>query len=62
MSILNLLEWKWDGGIVLVWENVFVLRKFMLKYLKLKWTDISGEREGDRERNRTQMRLNVNNW
>lgn len=53
MSILNLLGWKWDGGIVLVWENVFDLRKFMLKYLKLKWTDISGEREGDRERNRT---------
>lgn len=47
---------------MLVWENVFVLRKFMLKYLKLKWTDISGEKEGDRERNRAQMRLNVNNW
>lgn len=42
-----------------MWENVFVLRKFMLEYLELKWTDISGEREGDRERNRAPMGLNA---
>lgn len=47
---------------MVVWANVFVLRKFMLKYLELKWTDISGEREGDKERNRVQVGLNVSNW
>lgn len=40
-----------------MWENVFVLRKFMLRYLELKWTDVSGEREGDRKGNRAQMSL-----
>lgn len=40
------MGWKWDGGVVVVWEDVFVLRRFKLKYLELKWTDVSVKGKG----------------